>query len=104
MMYQSPIWKLGDNEVAFSGELDKWVMVSPNRFTDIDLNSDRVYIYFKGTPTEIVNMQFVVQAKGENEPKIIKHSCTVPDAGRSSVILILNDEDKGIPRIYCQDA
>jgi len=102
-MYESPIWKLGDNEVAFSGELGKWTMVSPNRFTDIDLNPDRVYIYMKGTPTEIINMQFVVQAKGEDAPAVIKHSCTIPDSGRSSVVLILAAEDKGIPRIYCQD-
>ena len=104
MLYGSPIWKLGDQEVAFVGELSKWTKVSPNRFTDIDLNTDRVYIYMRGSPREVVNMEFLVQAKGEQGPTPIQHSCTIPETGKTSVVLILAEEDKGIPRIYCQDA
>ena len=102
-MYESPIWKLGKQEVSFAGELGKWTMVSPERFTGIDLNSDRVYVQMQGVPNELVEMRFVIQAAEDEKPQLLDQSCVIPDSGRTSIVLILAEEDKGLPKVYCQD-
>lgn len=103
-MYTSPIWQLGGNEVSSVGEIDKWTHVSPNRFPSIDLSTDRVYIDIIGVPKEKVDMRFTVRAPDAKEPQIVDHTCTIPQSTKTQLIMILKDEDKGIPRIYCQDA
>ena len=100
----SPIWKLGGDEVSFVGEIDKWTYVSPNRFPSIDLSTDRVYIDIIGVPNEIVGLRFTVQAPDAKEPQLVDHACTIPQSTKTQLIMVLKDEDKGIPRIYCQDA
>ena len=77
--------------------------MSPQRFYNIDFGPDRVYIYMRGVHDEVINMRFTVQAKGD-EPKIVDHACTIPASGRTTLIMILEHENKGIPDIYCQDS
>ena len=103
MIYESPIWFVGNNEVSFVGELGKWTAVSPQRFYNIDFGPDRVYIYMRGVAQELINMRFTVQAQGDN-PKIVDWSCTIPASGRTTLIMLLEDESKGIPKIYFQDS
>ena len=100
-IYESPIWKLGGNEISFAGELDKWTMVSPNRFTNIDLSGDRVYISMQGVPGEEVAMRFIFQQKGTTQPKLFDQKCVITDSGRSSIVFVMVGKD---PFIYCQDA
>ena len=101
MIYESPIWVVGNYEVSFVGEIDKWTAVSPQRFYNLDFGPDRVYVYMRGVEDEIVKMRFTVQLK-DQDPKIVDYSCTVPASGRTSLIMIL--EEKGDPKLYCQDA
>ena len=103
MIYESPIWTLGSNEISFVGELTKWTPVSPQRFYNIDLGPDRVYIYMRGTYNEKVKLRFTVQTTGGNNgPDLIDTECTILKSGRTSVIVIL--DDNGVDKTYCQDA
>lgn len=55
--------QLGDTYIGFAGEFNKWVPVSPQRFTDFDRNNERVTIGMVGVPDESVDMRFLVQTK-----------------------------------------
>ena len=37
------------------------------------------------------------------EPKILDHACVIPDSGKTTAVLILVEEEKGLPKIYCQE-
>ena len=123
-MYQSPIWELGKIKISFVGETDKWTAVSPNRFTGFDMNEERVYINMQGAPYELVSQRLIIQMADDPrkfeyrtstfinfkfhyhkflEPKILDHACVIPDSGKTTAVLILVEEEKGLPKIYCQE-
>ena len=85
MIYTSPMWKIGTSEVAFVGEVDKWTPVSPQRFTNIGIDFNKLFIDITGVPDEVINMQFIVQS-GDDEIKI-DWSCTIPQSGRATVVM-----------------
>ena len=97
-LYESPIWKLGENEIAFVGELDKWTMISPNRFTNIDISTDVVYISVQGVPDEEIHFRFLFKEK--NEFKIFDEKCVITQSGKNLIVFDINDNQ---PYIYCQD-
>ena len=124
-MYQSPIWELGRIKISFVGEIDKWTAVSPDRFTGFDMNEERVYVNMQGTPNELVSYRLIIQMTDDPrkfqyhlqflsiwnviiinkflEPKILDHACVIPDSGKTTAVLILVEEEKGLPKIYCQE-
>lgn len=102
LMYQSPIWVIGETNVSFLGEVGKWAMVSPVRFKNINLSPERVAIAMEGVPTEIVTMQFTLQHKSDKEPKLLERSCTIPGSGRSTFYILLSSSAS--VKTYCQDA
>ena len=53
----------GDFYVGFIGEYNKWVPVSPQRFTGFDQNYYRATISMRGVVNEIVAMRFLVHKK-----------------------------------------
>ena len=57
----------------------------------------------RGVRDELIRMRFDVQAKGD-EPKSVDYACTIPASGRTTLIMILKEENKGVPDIYCQDS
>jgi len=76
-------------------------MVSANRFTEIDLSADRVYIYMQGVPGEEVAMRFIFQAKGAPQPAIYDEKCVITETGKSSIVFVMGEKE---PLVYCQDA
>ena len=85
MIYGSPVWRVGNFEVSFIGEIDKWCPVSPQRFYNIEIDSNRLIIFLKGTPDEIVTLQFTTQQMSSS--LIVKEfSCKVPSSGRAMIV------------------
>ena len=86
MIYGSPIWRVGNFEVSFVGEIDKWCPVSPQRFYNLEIDSNRLAIFMKGTPGEIVSVQFAVQGPS-SKLNVIEFSCTMPSSGRTMLVV-----------------
>ena len=85
MIYGSPIWRVGNFEVSFIGEVDKWCPVSPQRFYNVEISSHHLTIYLKGTPGEIVNLQFTTQQMSSTLI-LTEFACKVPSSGRAMFI------------------
>lgn len=94
MIYTAPIWKVGKHEVSFMGEVGpKWTNLSPQRFTDLDVDSVHVYADMNGVPGEVIELNYDL----DNKSYFI--NCTVPASGKVSFNL---EADNG--NIFCQDA
>ena len=100
-MYASPIWKFGENEIAFAGEVGKWAMVSPTRFSNIDITEDLFRVFMKGVPGEDVILRFIISNNGTTTINVLDETCVISKSGRSSIVVSMSDKE---PALVCQDA
>ena len=68
-------------EVLIFGELDKWVPVSPQRVTDINISSSDLSIYIKGAGLEKLTFTLVVDGKW------MPFGCVLSKAGTAVISL-----------------
>ena len=101
MIYASPIWKVGQHEVSFIGELDKWTAVSPQRFYNIDIMLNSLLVFIKGVSDELVSMKFTIQYQ-DDKMQFMDWDCKLPPSGRSILTVEFQEKTK-TPVFTCQN-
>ena len=77
------------DDIVFLGELNKYVSVSQHRFSNLDINGNRMSVDIRGEYNEIVNVTYLYPLGDSsiNDWKIVTKGVSIPQNGTMTMIV-----------------